>query len=1191
LPGEGIYIPIEVVDQFTRDLRNFEQRMSKAMRGAGRELDKAGAKALTNRQKFKALFSEIERRTGITGQKLAQWGRRAALALTGFATAGVLAANQFSERMGNVATILTDTSQIEGYKKAILSMAKEGLGSATELADALYQTISAGVTEPAAALQFLEKAAKGAKIGLATSFEAVDLGTTILNAFGYEASEAGRVFDEVQVAIREGKTTFAQLAASVGQAAPAFATAKLSSAELMAAMATLTKGGIDTASAATYLKNCVLQIINPAKSAAKVMDQLGIQYGAAAFKSKGLAGVFKEIEEKTKGNTDALVQIVPNIRAFMAVASLAGEQSAEFARILDAENNALGEQAKRWADVQKRADFALSQLKDSLHAALIEGFTPVLEAMAEWIQQGDNLKNLTKAFQDFASTAGNALKWVGENIDLVVLGLKLLAAGWVISKLAMLAGAFEAVGFAAKGATLAVRALQGVVAGFAIGESLKWIFEQAGKMAESGIYRELKSKTFAQDLVTGLRDLKDKSKQELEALAAIAEKEISKFAGQLTDLRHKLATFDDTHLRILGPGVRREIADTASKLEYLKRRLQDISDALTKAPAGVAPSLDKAGDSVEAFSGKAKKAILPWVALMNVFQHGIPRSINLYAKPAIADIQRMLWARTDTGATPWGDMLSFFGKDIPGAVVKGWNLEVVPALAGMRDLWNKQHAPSMASTFADNFVEGFKSALHNIGDIWKAFSIGLGDAISGMLGNMLDKVLDPKSFMGKMIGSMLPVVGQLASQALGALIKAFSGPTNEQLLASQGKIAGKIWGEAFSAEVAGILQKVAEKLPKAASGKYDVLAAMWHPETLTAVIAELTAVTTAGLEQWARDIERHVKPVLMTTLGFSELEAAKMIAPLFEELMRKAIESGVALGSEFERMVGWVKSLGVEIADVLGDAFRSVRDEIENALFGLNDIRDTLHGLRSERKEAREAVKDIRRQLEARGEKLRWKPEGGEVVRGGEAFSAIEAALYEATHGLTKGGKEKRWDRITVQEEKAILESVKGEDNKILVKQLIEAERTRLAAEQALDRQKIQIDLLKDQKHLLQDQRALLREIKNNTGRLVSQGGGGKGGGKPGDVEAQHGLDMVLSGPKSGYRAPIVMHGTERVQITPNGGGGQPQTVNVHIHAWDSESVDSWLRNPSNARKFTKAMAETIQNSTTEFDPMIIRGR
>jgi len=69
------------------------------------------------------------------------------------------------------------------------------------------------------------------------------------------------------------------------------------------------------------------------------------------------------------------------------------------------------------------------------------------------------------------------------------------------------------------------------------------------------------------------------------------------------------------------------------------------------------------------------------------------------------------------------------------------------------------------------------------------------------------------------------------------------------------------------------------------------------------------------------------------------------------------------------------------------------------------------------------------------------------------------------------------------------------------------------------------------------------------------------------------------------------MHGTERVTISPNGGGQAPTMVNVHIHAWDAESVDNWLRNPSNARKFTKAMAETIQNSTTEFDPMIIRGR
>ena len=149
---------------------------------------------------------------------------------------------------------------------------------------------------------------------------------------------------------------------------------------------------------------------------------------------------------------------------------------------------------------------------------------------------------------------------------------------------------------------------------------------------------------------------------------------------------------------------------------------------------------------------------------------------------------------------------------------------------------------------------------------------------------------------------------------------------------------------------------------------------------------------------------------------------------------------------------------------------------------------------------------------------------------------------------------------------------------------MIEAERTRLAAEQALDRQKIQIDLLKDQKHLLQDQRALLREIKNNTGRLVYQGGGGKGGGKPGDVEAQHGLDMVLSGPQSGYRAPIVMHGRERVTVTPEGygGSGVTQNINITINSDNPESFRLWLNYNGGDREIANALAGVVSSEPTK---------
>ncbi len=463
--GDGIYIPIEVIDQFSRALRDFEGKMRRAAAQGGRSLDKIGKEADKTNRKTKALWATIKKETHATTQALSRWARRGAIALAGFAAAGIFAASRFEERMGNVATILSDTGVLDRYKDAVLSMATEGLGSATELADGLYQTISAGVTEPAAALAFLERAAMAAKVGLASTFESVDLGTTILNAFGYSADQAGRVFDEVQVAIREGKTTFAQLAASVGQAAPAFATAELSSGELLAALATLTKGGIDTASAATYLKNTVLQLINPSREAAALMDQLGIEYGAAAFRSRGLAGVLAQIQEKTEGNADALVQIVPNIRAFMAVASLAGTQSEEFARILEAEANAAGELATRWEDVQARADFALGKLKSSLQVAVIEGFTPALEALAEWISQGDNLQRLTETIQALAEATGALFRFIIDYGPQIVAAIGAIFALRIAAKLGAINTALIATEAASASAATAITALQWSLAG------------------------------------------------------------------------------------------------------------------------------------------------------------------------------------------------------------------------------------------------------------------------------------------------------------------------------------------------------------------------------------------------------------------------------------------------------------------------------------------------------------------------------------------------------------------------------------------------------------------------------------------------------------------------------------------------------------------------------------------------------
>jgi len=289
----------------------------------------------------------------------------------------------------------------------------------------------------------------------------------------------------------------------------------------------------------------------------------------------------------------------------------------------------------------------------------------------------------------------------------------------------------------------------------------------------------------------------------------------------------------------------------------------------------------------------------------------------------------------------------------------------------------------------------------------------------------------------------------------------------------------------------------------------------------------------------------------MTTLGFSETEAAQMIAPLFAELLSKALESEASIGPVFQRMISWVESLGIEIADVIGEAFKQTRKELDGLFWSLRGAREQMAKLREDRKEARrdiaaaqQALLDLvwpsedkiaaiyegyAKVLEKKAKDLsaeekdralrqwfdrsslkyyktipkdaidpvtglqigRHRGPSKQLVTGEEAYTAVLDAISAATHGLTKAGKEKKYDIITAKEQRAILADVEGAANKLMVQQLIQAENTALNTKYALERQKEQIQLLRDNRTALRESRGKLELIKNRGGEIVDRLGPG----------------------------------------------------------------------------------------------------
>jgi len=250
---------------------------------------------------------------------------------------------EFEAAMANVST-LVDTSVVDMRRLAdgVRDIAVETGASAKDMADGLYQVISAGV--PAAeALDLLRVAARAARAGVTDTFTAVDGLTTVLNAYGLSADQATRISDIMFTTVRLGKTTFPELAASIGQVAPMAAAANVSVEDLFSAVATLTKGGMGTSEAINYLRAALSNIVKPSTQAQELAAELGLQFDATALQSQGLAGFLDAVREATGGNIEKMGVLFGSVEGLNAMLALTGKQAEDFAAVQRDMANSAGE--------------------------------------------------------------------------------------------------------------------------------------------------------------------------------------------------------------------------------------------------------------------------------------------------------------------------------------------------------------------------------------------------------------------------------------------------------------------------------------------------------------------------------------------------------------------------------------------------------------------------------------------------------------------------------------------------------------------------------------------------------------------------------------------------------------------------------------------------------------------------------
>lgn len=371
--------------------------------------------------------------------------------------AGTKVFADFEQQMAQVSTMLQEPDRfMDRFRSGIREMSAEFGESTDTLAQGLYDILSASVPAEQA-LEVLAISARAAKAGITDTGTAADAITTVLNAYGLSADRAASVSDFLFAVVKRGKTTFGQLAPSIGRVASIAASAGLSLDELGAAIATLTRNGVQTEQAMSAIGAVLATFLKPADESARAARELGFEMSAATLQSEGLYGVAQRLAGLPP---DALARIFPNVEALRGLLPLLNglDGFGEDLQTMQDRAGATGEAYDRMAGTLTTAFARIKQSGLGVLSVIGEALAPLVHDLAARV----------------SALLTSLRTWVAENQGLVVsvaqiaamvagAGFALLALGGAASLLATVFGGL-ATAITAVGAVLsAVGAVLGTL--------------------------------------------------------------------------------------------------------------------------------------------------------------------------------------------------------------------------------------------------------------------------------------------------------------------------------------------------------------------------------------------------------------------------------------------------------------------------------------------------------------------------------------------------------------------------------------------------------------------------------------------------------------------------------------------------------------------------------------------------------
>ena len=545
-------------------------------------------------------FSKTANRTGKdvkrVGKDLEGFGKsmitHVTLPTIALGTASLKSATDLEDGMAKVSTIAdTSKASLASLRQGILSISNTTGIAATDLAEAEYNAISAGV-DTGKSIEFLGVAAKTSKAGFADMDTTIDALTTTLNAYGMKTEDVMDISNQMLLTQDFGKTTVQEMGASLGNVIPIASQLNISTKELFASLATLTKNGIKTSEAVTGLKGAYSNILKPTAQASKLAKELGLNFSAAHLQSVGWAKFLDEIKEKTGGSAEKMAQLFGSVQGLNAVMVLTGKGSKDFSTVLGKMGDTAGLTDKKFEQLltpTQKLKIEFNKLKNAGTEFGIQ-LIPLITKFTQFLSKlTDKFKNLSPAQQQTIIKFMETVAVMGPIIWLI--GRMTTGVGKLIIKFGLFAGKLKI------GKTL----MQAIfVPGVKVALVIGGIIAAAVLLIKN--FDKLKTKV--SEVKTHFSGLKDVAKSLKDNLIGLKDKGVAKVEAQFNSLKDTAKTLKDNLIDLKDKAVTK----TKEKFEEFKDALVDNQDAIktTAAILGTifGPALVKTGVQAAKSGGK-----------------------------------------------------------------------------------------------------------------------------------------------------------------------------------------------------------------------------------------------------------------------------------------------------------------------------------------------------------------------------------------------------------------------------------------------------------------------------------------------------------------------------------------------------------------------------------------------------------